>query len=63
VDGTLLLTHDEVYVAANRLALEEVFGTAPEGPDVPGDPAPAHPSRGLRTAGVEAAELEARLPQ
>jgi hypothetical protein len=38
VDGTLLLTHDEVYVEANRLALTEVYGSAPAGPDVPATP-------------------------
>jgi hypothetical protein len=31
VDGTLLLTHDEVYVEASRLAVEAVFGIAAEG--------------------------------
>ena len=30
VDGTLLLTHDEVYVEASRLALEAVFGSYPD---------------------------------
>jgi phosphoglycolate phosphatase len=61
VDGTLLLTHDEVYVEANRLALEEVYGTAPEGPDVPGDTAPAHTRRALRAAGFDHAEIDAGL--
>jgi len=36
VDGTLLLTHDEVYVEANRDALRDVWGIAPDGTDVPG---------------------------
>jgi phosphoglycolate phosphatase-like HAD superfamily hydrolase len=57
----LLLTHDEVYVEANRLALEEVYGTAPEGPDVPGDTAPAHTRRALRAAGFDDAEIDAGL--
>ena len=61
VDGTLLLTHDEVYVEANRLALEEVYGTAPEGPDVPGDTAPAHTRRALRAAGFDDPEIDAGL--
>jgi len=61
VDGTLLLTHDEVYVEANRLALQEVYGTAPEGPDVPGDTAPAHTRRALRAAGLDEAEIDEGL--
>ena len=55
VDGTLLLTHDEVYVEANRLALTEVYGDAPEGPDVPGDTATAHTRRALTAAGFSTA--------
>ena len=62
VDGTLLLTHDEVYVEASRLALETVFGIYAEGPDLPGDTAPAHIRRALRTAGVSEAEIDAGLP-
>jgi phosphoglycolate phosphatase len=61
VDGTLLLTHDEVYVDANRLALDEVYGTAAKGPDVPGDTAPAHTRRALRAAGLAEAEIDAGL--
>jgi phosphoglycolate phosphatase len=61
VDGTLLLTHDEIYVEANRLALEEVYGAAPEGPDVPGDTAPAHTRRTLRAAGLDDAEIDKGL--
>lgn len=61
VDGTLLLTHDEVYVEANRLALEEVYGTAPEGPDVPGDTAPAHTRRALSAAGFDDAQIDEGL--
>lgn len=63
VDGTLLLTHDEVYVEASRLALEAVFGVYAEGPDVPGDTAPAHIRRALRTANVDEAEINAGLPR
>ncbi len=61
IDGTLLLTHDEVYVEANRLALTEVFGVAPEGPDVPGDTATAHTRRALSAAGVSSGEIDAGL--
>ena len=57
VDGTLLLTHDEVYVEANRLALTEVYGAAPEGADVPGDTATAHTRRALAAAEVVIATL------
>ena len=61
VDGTLLLTHDEVYVEANTLALTEVFGEAPVGPDVPGDTATAHTRRALHAAGFSSAEIEAGI--
>jgi phosphoglycolate phosphatase len=61
VDGTLLLTHDEVYVEASRQALEEVYGTSAEGPDVPGDTAPAHIRRALRGAGLPEAQIDAGL--
>jgi phosphoglycolate phosphatase len=63
VDGTLLLTHDEVYVEASRLALEAVFGIYAEGPDLPGDTAPAHIRRALRTVGVPEAEIDDGLPR
>src|SRR6266487_2918197 len=63
VDGTLLLTHDEVYVEASRLALEAVYGIYAEGPDVPGDTAPAHIRRALRSVGVPEAEIDAGLPR
>jgi phosphoglycolate phosphatase-like HAD superfamily hydrolase len=59
----LLLTHDEVYVEASRLALEAVFGTYADGPDVPGDTAPAHIRRALRTVGIPEAEIDAGLPR
>jgi phosphoglycolate phosphatase-like HAD superfamily hydrolase len=62
VDGTLLLTHDEVYVEASRLALEAVFGIYAEGPDVPGDTAPAHIRRALLTVDVPEATIDAGLP-
>jgi phosphoglycolate phosphatase-like HAD superfamily hydrolase len=63
VDGTLLLTHDEVYVEASRLALEAVFGSYPDGPDLPGDTAPAHIRRALRAANVPEPEIDAGLPR
>ncbi len=63
VDGTLLLTHDEVYVEASWLALEAVFGIYAEGPDRPGDTAPAHIRRALRTIDVPEEEIEAGLPR
>ena len=59
----MLLTHDEVYVEASRLALEAMFGIYPEGPDIPGDTAPAHIRRALRTVGVPEAEIDAGLPR
>jgi len=61
VDGTLLLTHDDVYVEANRSALEEVYGTAPDAPDVPGDTAPSYTRRALRLAGLSDADIDAGL--
>ncbi len=39
VDGTLLLSHDDLYVEANRAALTAVYGAAPEGTGEPGDTA------------------------
>jgi phosphoglycolate phosphatase-like HAD superfamily hydrolase len=59
----LLLTHDEVYVEASRIAMEDVFGTFAEGPDVPGDTAPAHIRRALRSAGLPEEEIDAGLPR
>ena len=61
VDGTLLLTHDEVYVDAAAAALTEVYGKAPRGPDVPGDTATAHVRRALRSAGVADPAIDAGL--
>jgi phosphoglycolate phosphatase len=63
VDGTLLLTHDDVYVSANQLALTEVYGAAPDGSDVPGDTATAHTRRALAAAGFSGAEIDAGLPR
>ena len=61
VDGTLLLTHDEVYVKANRDALLEVYGVAPEPPDLPGDTATAHTRRALKLGGLTDADIDAGL--
>lgn len=61
VDGTLLLTHDELYVEANRLALMDVYGAAPDAPDVPGDTATAHTRRALHAAGFSSAVIDAGL--
>jgi phosphoglycolate phosphatase len=63
VDGTLLLSHDEVYVAANRAALLDVYGIAPEGPDRPGDTATSHVRRALRSVGMPDEEIDAGLAQ
>jgi len=59
----LLLTHDEVYVEASRLALEALFGIYAEGPDIPGDTAPAHIRRALRTVSIPEAKIDAGLPR
>jgi phosphoglycolate phosphatase len=61
LDGTLLLSHDEVYVAANRAALLDVYGTAPDGPDRPGETATSHTRRALRLAGMPEEEIDAGL--
>jgi phosphoglycolate phosphatase len=61
VDGTLLIDHDPVYVTANRAALEEVYGTFAEVPDVPGDTAPAHTRRMMRAAGLSDEQIDAGL--
>jgi phosphoglycolate phosphatase len=57
----LLLTHDEVYVEAARAALQDVYGTHADGPDVPGDTATAHVRRALQAAGFGREEIEAGL--
>lgn len=62
VDGTLLLTHDEVYVEANRDALLAVWGTAPEAADVPADTALEHTRRALRAAGFADDAIDRGLP-
>ena len=59
----MLLNHDEVYVEANRAALLEVYGIAPEAPDRPGDTAPSHTRRALRLAGLPDPEIDAQLPR
>ena len=46
---------------ANRAALEEVYGTFAEAPDVPGDTAPAHTRRAMRAAGLTDEEIDAGL--
>lgn len=61
VDGTLLLTHDEVYVEANNLALTEVYGTAPDAPDVPGDTATAQTRLALARAGFTGRQIDEGL--
>jgi phosphoglycolate phosphatase-like HAD superfamily hydrolase len=50
-----------VYVEADRLAQQEVYGTVAEGPDVPGDTATAHMRRALRSAGFADVEIDAGL--
>jgi phosphoglycolate phosphatase len=63
VDGTLLLTHDELYVEANEAALSEVYGIAPEVPDSPGDTAMASTRRALRSVGRSDDEIDSRLAE
>lgn len=43
--------------------MEDVFGLFAEGPDVPGDTAPAHIRRALRSAGLPEVEIDAGLPR
>ena len=62
VDGVLLLTHDEVYGEASRLALNQVYGEAPEAPDVPGNTATALVRQALSAAGVSTEQIDAGLP-
>jgi phosphoglycolate phosphatase-like HAD superfamily hydrolase len=50
-----------VYVEANRAALLEVYGIAPEAPDRPGDTATSYVRRALRLAGRSEAEIDAGL--
>jgi phosphoglycolate phosphatase-like HAD superfamily hydrolase len=59
----LLLTHDEVYVEASSIAMTEVFGFDAQGPDLPGDTAPAHVRRALLAAGVSEEVIDVGLPR
>jgi phosphoglycolate phosphatase-like HAD superfamily hydrolase len=62
VDGTLFLTHDEIYVQANRDALREVYGvTDVEHPDDPGDTALHYTRLVLEKAGVDEATIDTGL--
>jgi phosphoglycolate phosphatase-like HAD superfamily hydrolase len=61
VDGTLLLTHDDLYVEASRASLKDVYGIVPEAADTPGDTAIANTRRALRTAGCSDDEIDSRL--
>jgi phosphoglycolate phosphatase len=63
VDGTLLLTHDELYVEASRTTLNELYAIAPEAPDTPGDTALATTRRTLRSAGWSDDEIDSRLAE
>jgi phosphoglycolate phosphatase len=64
MDGTLLLSHDELYVKANADALREVYGvTDLEHPDDPGDTALHHTRIVLRASGFDDAEVDAGLEQ
>jgi phosphoglycolate phosphatase len=62
MDGTLLLSHDELYVQANADALREVYGvTDVEHPDDPGDTA-LHSTRiVLRASGLDDRRIDAGL--
>jgi phosphoglycolate phosphatase len=61
VDGTLLLTPDDVYVEANRQALAEVYGSPVEAPDIPGATALFITRRALLEAGWTDDEVDDRL--
>ncbi len=62
VDGTLLLSHDELYVQANTEALHEVYGlTQVEHPDDPGDTALHYTRLVLEQAGFDEASIDAGL--
>jgi phosphoglycolate phosphatase len=62
VDGTLFLTHDELYVQANLDALHEVYGvTDVEHPDDPGDTALHYTRIVLEHSGVDDATIDAGL--
>jgi phosphoglycolate phosphatase len=62
VDGVLLLTHDDVYGEASRLALDEVYGEAPEAPDIPGNTATGLVRHALSAAGFSTEQIDAGLP-
>lgn len=62
MDGTLLLSHDELYVQANAAALREVYGvTAARHPDDPGDTALHYTRIVLRASGLDDTEIDAGL--
>lgn len=62
MDGTLLLSHDELYVAANAAALREVYGvTDVRHPDDPGDTALHYTRIVLRAYGLDDRQIDAGL--
>jgi phosphoglycolate phosphatase-like HAD superfamily hydrolase len=62
VDGTLLLSHDELYVQANADALREVYGvTGVRHPDDPGDTALHYTRLVLEAAGFDRAQIDEGL--
>jgi phosphoglycolate phosphatase-like HAD superfamily hydrolase len=64
VDGTLLLSHDELYVRANSDALREVYGvTGMKHPDDPGDTALHYTRLVLEAAGLDDRQIDAGLDQ
>lgn len=62
MDGTLLLSHDELYVEANAFALCEVYGvTDVQHPDDPGDTALHYTRIVLRASGFDDRTIDAGL--
>jgi phosphoglycolate phosphatase len=62
MDGTLLLSHDELYVEANADALREVYGvTDVHHPADPGDTAVHYTRIVLRASGLDDREIDAGL--
>jgi phosphoglycolate phosphatase-like HAD superfamily hydrolase len=62
MDGTLLLSHDELYVAANAAALREVYGvTDVRHPDDPGDTALHYTRIVLRASGLDDRQIDPDL--
>src|SRR5262249_32811234 len=62
MDGTLLLSHDELYVEANADALREVYGvTDVRHPNDPGDTALHYTRIVLRASGLDDREIDAGL--